>query len=179
MKNCLLIVIALSVLISCSQDPGVNSLADGEFQYKVNGSLVKISNVSISSGEYVIFFKQIAGSLITQTRYMLNAQKGTNNIWAFGIPTDSLRIQTYSLDTTSINTLGIICTMTYNGQQSALFYGGDFLTINITSYSNSLISGTFSAKFTPFSSLGMPPNYLNRGTTIITEGEFKNIKCLF
>jgi hypothetical protein len=183
MRKLLSILFAAIFFASCTKDPNTGSttptIADGTFQYKVNGNLVTISNANITNGEYAVFFKQLQGTAIPRTRYMFNGQKGTNHVWAFGIQSDSLTVRNYTYDSTYLNTSGIICTMTYNAQQSALFYGGDNMIINVTSYSNSYISGNFTAKFTPFGSVGTVPDYSTRGTTLITEGQFKNIKCIY
>jgi len=183
MKQILSIWIAAIFFASCNKDPttGNNTptIADGTLQYKVNGNLVTIKNISIADAEYTVFFKQLQGTGIPHTRYMFNGQKGANNIWVFGIESDSLTLGNYTYDSTYLYPSAIVTTMTYNGQQSALFYGGDVMSINITSYSNGFISGNFTAKFTPFPIIIGVPDYSTRGTTLITEGEFKNIKCIY
>ena len=183
MKQFLSISFAAIFFASCTRDPNTGNntptIADGTLQYKVNGNLVTIKNISIADAEYTVFFKQLQGTAIPHTRYMFNGQKGANNIWVFGIQTDSLTLGNYTYDSTYLYPSHILTTMTYNGQQSALFYRGDVMSINITSYSNGFISGNFTAKFTPLGSLGTVPAYSTRGTTLITEGEFKNIKCIY
>lgn len=180
MKKIIPILLLITIVTSCSKNETNRpaTIDDGTFQYKVNGNLVTINSANASNGEYAVFFKQLQGSGIPHTRYMFNGQKGSNNVWVFGIKTDSLNIQNYSFDSTYLSASSVITTMTYNGQQSGLFYNGDNLTVNITSYSNSLVSGTFTGKFTPLIGLGIP-NYSTKGTTLITEGEFKNIKCTY
>ncbi|MEO8821727.1 MAG: hypothetical protein ABI374_12840 [Ginsengibacter sp.] len=175
MKKLLLIFFSATIFLSCSSNSNDSSsaVASGTFKYKVNGNLVTIDNANIANGEYAFFFKELQGNMIPHTRYKFNGRKG-GNVWFFGIQSDSLSNQTYIYDSTYFSTSGIICTMTFNGKQSALLYSGDNLTIKITSYANSLISGNFSAKFTPLSN-----NYSNKGTTIIKDGEFKNINCTF
>ena len=183
MKNVIICLFAATFFASCTKDsnPGNNTptIADGTFQYKVNGNLVTINGGNITSAEYAIFFKQLAGSYIPQTRYIFNGQKGANNVWVFGIQTDSLTVRNFTYDSTYYTTSLFIFTLAYNGQQSAILYGGDNMNINVTSYSNGLISGNFTAKFTPFGSIGTVPNYSTKGTTLITEGQFKNIKCIY
>jgi hypothetical protein len=178
MKKIISLLFLIAILTSCSKNENntVETIDDGAFQYKVNGNLITINGANVSSSEYSVFFKQLQGTIIPQTRYMFNGQKGNNNVWVFGIKTDSLKIQSYSFDSTYLSISSIPTTMTYNGLQSGLLYNGDNLKINITSYSNGLISGTFTGKFTPFPASGLP-NYSTRGNTIISEGEFKNIKC--
>ncbi len=170
---------AITIFSSCSKNSNTTSpsIDEGSFQYKVNGNLVTINNGNISS-EYAVFFKILRGNLIQNTSYMFNGQKGSNNVFVFGIQSDSLSIRTYTYDSTYASSSNILTTMTYNGQQSLLFYNGDNLSINITSYLNGFISGNFTAKFTPITN---SPNidYSKRGTTLITEGQFRNIKCTY
>ena len=181
MKQFFFIPFGIMLYTSCTRDPNTSAptIADGSFQYKVNGNLITMSNISIASVEYVTFFKQIAGTAIPHTRYMFNGQKGINDVWVFGIMTDSLSTRNYTFDSTYLQTSGIFCTMTYNGQQSAIVFSGDNMNINITSYSNGFISGNFTAKFTPLGSFGSVPNYSTRGTILITEGQFEKIKCVY
>ncbi|MCC7401389.1 MAG: hypothetical protein IT214_07880 [Chitinophagaceae bacterium] len=186
MKQILLFVLLLTVSIdflSCSTDPNaINdpSTANGTFQYKVNGTPVTIRNVDVTSLEYVFFAKQLQGTAIPHTRYMLNAQKGANIVWLLGIETDSLLLKNYRYDSVSLGSPWLYGSEIYNGIQSGVFFNGDYFSINITSYSNGLISGNFTGKLTPFGSLGSGgPDYSLRGTTIITEGQFKNIKCIY
>ena len=183
MKLFLYISFVALFFASCTKDPNTDNttptVADGAFQYKVNGNLVTIKNISIANAEYTVFFKQLQGTGIPHTRYMFNGQKGANNIWVFGIESDSLTLGNYTYDSTYQYPSGIGTTMKYNGQQSGLLYGGDVMNINITSYSNGFISGNFTAKFTPFPIIIGVPDYSTRGTTLITEGEFKNIKCIY
>jgi hypothetical protein len=59
--------------------------------------------------------------------------------------------------------------LTYtNGEQADLVYSSDYFDINITSYKNGRISGTFSAKYTPFPLTST--SYDLRGTVLVTEG---------
>jgi hypothetical protein len=96
LKELVSIIFVVPFFVSCSRDPngGNNPLGvpDGTFQYKVNGNLVTISNISISNGEFTVFFKQLKGPAIPHTRYMFNGQKGGNHIWVFGIVSDSLAL---------------------------------------------------------------------------------------
>ena len=147
---------------------------DGTVQYKVNGNLFTIKDISISYVQHVMFAKQLQGTAFP--RYIFSGQKEPYNFLGFGIESDSLTVGNYTYDTTSYlfrQTNWVL----YNGAQSVLYYAGDNMSINITSYSNGFISGNFTAKFTPFSGTGL--DYSKRGTTLITEGEFKNIKCVY
>src|SRR5262245_35212265 len=91
----------------------------------------------------------------------------------FVIVADSLQVFNYTYDSTSGTGLAEV---TYNGHISQEFFKGDYIKINITSYSNGYISGDFTAKLSPFDG---SYDYSKRGTTLITEGVFKKIQCFY
>jgi len=163
------------LIVSCSKDTNsLKDVPDGAVQYKVNGNLFIIQDSSTSNVEHVMIAKQMQGTAFP--RYIFSGRKEPYNFLGFGIESDSLAIRNYTYDSTSYlyrQTNWVL----YNGSQSMLYYAGDNLTINITSYSNGFISGDFTAKFTP--SDGTRFDYSKRGTTLITEGKFKNIKCVY
>lgn len=174
MKKLLLILVIFS---SCSKDkdnPG-NVSASGSISYKVNGNLVTMDNANILNGEGVAFAKQLKGSILTNTRYLLNAQKGINNILSFTIQTDTLQQQSYRIDSIAVFSSGVgnIGSVMFNGQMAGVFFDGDVFDSKITSYSNSKVSGTFSAKLTPID--GFKIDYGKKSTIIITEGKLNNI----
>lgn len=184
MKNIFLALCSL-IIFSCSKDaPGPdNSVSgSGSIEYKVNGNFFKIENVNIQNGEGVIFAKQLKGSVIPATRYLLNGQKGANNFIGFAIVIDSLQSREYHYDSALIHT-GISkysFTFDYNGQIAGLFFNGDYFDVNITSYKNSRISGTFSAKFTPLPGIGGGGlNYNSRGSIVITDGKLNEVQVIY
>lgn len=168
----------LAALIwSCSRDTNSanknsDTLADGSVQYKVNGSLVTIK--SIPGGAGPNFIKRVQGGPLLQTYYLLNAYQDADNQVSFAIVSDSLHVGNYTYDSTYGTYLADV---TYNGHISKQFYQGDYININITFYSNGYISGDFTAKLSPFENGLM--DYSKRGTTLITEGIFKNIPCFY
>jgi hypothetical protein len=173
------IIISAFCLLSCGKKkdstpiPTVNTT--GSVSYKVNGIVVTIDNANILSGEGVIFAKQLKGSILQATRYALNAQKGSNNALVLSIQTDSLQLIPYHYDSAavSLNPGGLLFDLDFNGQIGALIFTGDTFDIEISSYQNSTISGTFSGK------LSSGPNYNSRGSILITEGEFKSIPVIY
>ena|ERR1035437_1003670 len=170
----LLYFITCITLFSCSKDPNTPSgtNASGSIQYKINGNLVVMDNVDLLTGQYVIFSKQLKGSVLTQTQYTLNAQKGANNFMIMTIITDSLKTINYHYDSLSSYLSFII---DYNGQASALLFKNDYFDVNITSYQNARISGTFTAKYTPYSTTG----FGQYGSTLITEGKLNNVQVVY
>ncbi|HEY9362745.1 MAG TPA: hypothetical protein VIQ00_05760 [Chitinophagaceae bacterium] len=183
MKNVILILCSLFIL-SCSKDatgPDNSVSGSGSIEYKVNGNLFKIENVNIQNGESVVFAKQLQGSIIPATRYLLNGQKGVNNFIGFAIVTDSLQSKEYHYDSTLIHT-GISkysFTFDYNGQIAGLFFNGDYFDVNITSYKNGRISGTFNAKFTPLAGAGGGLNYNSRNSIAVTDGKLNDVQVIY
>ena len=182
LKFGIIVVIFAQIAIffsSCSKGDKNNSPTsdDGTVQYKVDGNLVMIKSQGITSSEYGVFKKQLQSNSIPQTRYLFFCQKGNNIIYQFAIPTDSLQIQDYILDTGTYRRAGgLVTNEEYNGHQSAILLGDDYMKVSITSYSNGYISGTFNAKLSPIDAVS--DNTL-QGTTDITEGTFNNIKCTY
>jgi hypothetical protein len=166
----------LAFLAACSKEHNTNNLdnlADGDCQYKVNGELITIKNIGLAAGEYSGFAKWSQGTSTPYSAYVFTAQKGVHKI-SFAIVSDSLRLRNYTLP----QLLNYDARIDYNGTTSVTNWTGDYLSINITSYSNSLISGNFTAKLSPLPNGG----YLDssqKGTTVITEGLFKNIRCSY
>lgn len=183
MKKLLFILL---IFCSCNKDKNNpdnnNTSGSGSISYKVNGSLVTMDNANLLNGEGVVFAKQLKGTIIANTRYLLNAQKGVNNFFGFTITDDSLKLQSYHLDSSLIqgNALQNMSSMMFNGQMASIFYKGDVFDVKISSYSNSRISGTFSGKFTPLGSItGFGYDYANKGTILITEGKLNNIPVTY
>ena len=165
----LLYFITCITLFSCSKDPNTPSgtNASGSIQYKINGNLVVMDNVDLLTGQYVIFSKYLL-----PTFYVLGAQKGANNRMSAIIVTDSLKTINYHYDSLSSYLSFII---DYNGQASALLFKNDYFDVNITSYQNARISGTFTAKYTPYSTTG----FGQYGSTLITEGKLNNVQVVY
>lgn len=180
MKKITSTLITCIIFFSCSKDtnnPSPVPSATGSIQYKVNGQLIVIDNVDLLSGQYAIFAKQLKG-IIPETRYLLNAQKGINNFIAFTIVTDSLHQMNYHYDSLSVKDIFISFSFTNNsnGQLAGLLFNGDYFDINISSYKNSRVSGTFTAKISPFSTSF---DYNKRGSVIISEGVLNNIQMTY
>lgn len=152
--------------LSCNKDPNSATTTTASIEYKVNGTAVSMDNVDITSGKYVVFQKQLAGTVIPKTRYLLNAQNGANNVVVFYIVADSLQKINYRLDSTFVATA-----LNYNGQVSALLHKDDYISVNITDYSGSKISGTFTGKLSPVSGTA--------GSTLITEGKINNVQVIY
>jgi hypothetical protein len=169
---------ACLTLLSCgkSKNDPTNQSVSGSISYKVNGQSVSMDNANLSSGEGVAFAKQLKGSVIQATRYLLNAQKGVNNILICAITVDSLHTQTYHYDSAFISNQFTVFSVLFNGQQSEVFYNTDYFDFEISGYNSGKISGTFTAKMTP---LNGTLDYNNRGAVVITEGKLNNIPIAY
>lgn len=172
----LLIGLFLICLFSCNKDSNTPSgaTATGNIQYKVNGTAFTIDNVDISSGQFVVFQKQVA-PFVPTTRYTFNAQNGVNNVVLFTIVTDSLKKITYHYDSTALS-VGAVIGIVYNGQPAYALKKNDYFDITITDYSNSKVSGTFTAKLTPTTSTGVigTPSSVS-----VTEGKLNNVQVIY
>lgn len=170
----ILLCLFLICIISCSKDPNNTTTASASIEYKVNGTSIAINNGDISSGQFVVFQKQLAPFAIS-TRYNFNAQKGANNIVLFSVLTDSLKKATYHYDSTAIN-VGAVSGIIYNGQPAYVLSKNDYFDITVTYYSSSLVSGTFMAKLTPATTTGIIGT---PSSVTITEGKINNVQVVY
>lgn len=180
--NKILIILSCITLFSCGKKSGTPATppsSTGSIQYKVNGNLVSADNSNTVNGAGVVFAKQLKGTIVPATRYLLNAQKDANNSILTSIVTDSLLEINYHYDSAyySNNSTVFQFTLDFNGQSGSLFFNGDFFDITISSYKNSRITGTFTAKLSP-SAFGSS-DYNNRGSLIITEGVLDNVPVTY
>lgn len=178
MKKIFLILLLSITFFSCSKEKNDTGKTDsGSIEYKVNGSLITMSNSNIQNGEGVAFAKQLIG-IVPETRYLLNAQKGINNVVILTIVTDSLLTTSYHFDSTynDAHSGSFLVTLQASGKKSMLYFDGDYLDVNISSYSKAHISGTFNGKLTPVNG-GL--DYNSKGSVIITEGKLKNIPVIY
>ena len=150
----------------------------GSIQYKVNGNLVVIDNVDTS--QYVTFCKRIFPPLPNIVYELLAQKSGLNNVIHFIIISGNLEPINYHYDIADVidPNISFFCGINYNLIPSYVLWEGDYLDINISSYKNSRITGTFTAKLTP-SPLNVSDNgWSQRGTTLITEGKLDNVKVI-
>jgi hypothetical protein len=175
MPKLYLLSMLLAFLPACSKDSNSNGAT---LQYKVNGELITMR------GDYILFHKLNYGF----TFYWLGADKPPNQ-WSFDIVSDSLHVGNYVNyvydSAIVVGSWSDGTFMFHNGERSALHFSGDYININITQYANGYISGNFTAKLSPSMPFvrGVNPNLLfneyRRGTTLITEGLFTNVPCIY
>jgi len=173
----------LTILCSKDHNSADNTpVPDATLQCKVNGNLITFKD-STAAGEYMKFTKYHQGTpsypTLPHTTYIFKEEKNSIELaLLFGIVSDSLAIGNYTYDSTYYAASLVSAYMSYNATPSVLIFAGDYINVNITSYSHGYISGNFTAKFTPYP-YRLPPDYRDRGTTLVTEGEFKNVKCIY
>jgi hypothetical protein len=165
----LLLLLVAAFVASCSKDTEINGNSPATMQYKVNGELVTMT--SAQAGTPITFYKfQFSGS---PTNYDLEG----GGIAGFTILSDSLRVGNYVYDSASQY---LPAFMSDGREQSALHFSGDNININITRYANGYISGNFTAKLSPTpAQRALLYDYSRKGTTLITEGLFTNVPCIY
>jgi hypothetical protein len=175
-------VLAFLAACSKSNSSNDNALADGTVQFKLNGNLITFHNSNDPNGDYVKFGKYFSRTAVQPFHtYLLDAWKlDGNDQYGFGlyIVSDSLQVWNYDYDSTVLRFNPAGGCVHHNFDQSCLLWSGDYIHINITSYANGFVSGKFNAKLSPVVRVAngslLP---FNMGTTLITEGFFKNIPC--
>ena len=94
----------------------------------------------------------------------------------FTFGTDSLTVGNYDYD----GIYGDLFVLSYNGEDEFVHDPSDFISFNITSYSQGHISGNFSARLTPMITAGYPNNvYGPPGSVLVTNGSFKNVPVFY
>lgn len=163
------------IFLSCGKVkdyPFQPSSESGSIQYKLNGQLIVMDNADTLNHGGAVIARQLKG-LLPETRYLINAQNGVDNTLVAAMVTDSLQLINYYYDSAYMHTsTSGTFALAYNGQGAVIHYKGDYIDVNIFSYKNARISGTFSAKLTPLAGI---TDYSNRNSVIITDGKIDNV----
>lgn len=169
-------------LFSCKKGDGNKAPTQppGSIQYKVNGNLVVMDDIDLTTGKFVNLAKQLGGGLVSNTRYMLDGQNGPNYIFMFPILTDTLHESSYHYDSASIvgTENAVYFESSFNANAAGIHFSGDHFDVNISSYKNGRVSGTFSATYTPANAPSQL-DYNLRGTNIITEGKITDVQVVY
>jgi hypothetical protein len=166
-------LLSLILLASCGKGSDDN-IPDGTVQYKVNGELVTIQDKGSNTEGHVSFRKDVYYD--QGVNYKLDAGNRTDFL-LLRIPTDSLTTQTYTFDSAASRIFAPV-QLDHNNLVSGVLYGGDYITVSITSYENGYVSGRFNAKLTHVSVGGSASNINTyKGTIVITDGQFKHLRC--
>ena len=192
MKQLLIFICLSIVLSSCLKE----SITDAMLQSQnSNGSNGYIANAaSMSYWVNGVNVKAVVNNPDSQSpnSYQLGCTKlyntqyyhyylafETGDEFLFLFYTDSLKVGHY---TSTINPQSPFLTFNNTARYDA--YTSDSLCLNITSYSNGHISGNFSGRLTPLVSqqstaTGYANIYGTPGSTLITNGTFKNIPVFY
>jgi hypothetical protein len=180
----LLIVVVVLTLLSCSKEE--KTADEGTIRYKINGELVTYDNKQAESEDLLY----VAGGKnriypMGDVFYVIegHSHKSNKELFQAMIFTDSLLVQNYRYDSSDLNLYGPILNIDHNISvpqpstaevRSSLYFAGDYVNINVTSYSNGRVSGTFTARLSPQTANYF--DYEKRGSILITEGQFSNVK---
>jgi hypothetical protein len=174
------IIFLLFIFLSCSKnnpDSDLKTPDPGFIEFKLNGTTVKIKHSNIVTGSPVMFQK-IPPLILPETYYSALALEANSNI-DLNIFSDSLESKNYHYDSLDVDQSDyhiITLRITYNGQTSVIHHKDDFADINISSYKNSRISGTFTGKLTPQT---LPTGFGQPGSINITEGKINEVKVIY
>ena len=172
------IIFFLFISLSCSKknsDSNLNIPDPGFVEFKLNGSVIQIKHSNIVTGSPVFFWKPVGAP---PPRYSLLALESNSNL-DLNILTDSLETKNYHYDSLAVHdslNYVIALRVTYNGQTSVIHFKDDFADINISSYKNSRISGTFTGKLTPEA---MPFGFGQPDSINITEGKINEVMVIY
>ena len=173
------IIFFLFITLSCSKnnpDSNSNTPDPGFVEFKLNGTVIQIKHSNIVTGSPV-FFEKIP-PILSDARYSLLGLESNSSL-DLNIFTDSLETKNYHYDSLDVHdspTYVISLRVTYNGQTSVIHFKDDFADINISSYKNSRISGTFTGKLTPET---LPVGFGQPGSINITEGKINEVKVIY
>jgi hypothetical protein len=164
--------------LSCKRTNVNSNSSTAFFKYTVNGKQVQV-NINYNNiiiGNYAFVAKYPANSGIPTTYDIEANSSGGDSTLILAIEADSLMIQNYHYDSTFIvNNQAVSEGVNLNGSESSVSRNGDYLDLNITSYSNGFVSGNFTAKMSVLSLNPSSP----AGTTLITNGVFQNIQVTY
>ncbi len=175
MKAILVLIFSL-VLFSCSRDndlPTPNTTdADREISFMIDGTnkSYKGQQTTLNGGVGVHGFRMLGTPGFTSTVYGFNGNNGVENSILINILTgnDTLKLMNYRV-TTGLHMIRVA------GQNYQTLGPGDFIDINITTYSNGEVSGTFGGKISKMTNNGSTPGQ----SVNVTNGVIKNVKIVY
>ncbi len=185
MKKLLIFVFLSLCLSSCLKDSISDAMIKSEnasttnssnanpatITYTVNGTIV---NVVIKNPDKQSPTNYLLGcTKESNNQYYLASESGGNLIFFFY--TDSLKVGRYHSYVNNNSPL-----LDFSNVASYHAYATDSLGLKITSFSKGHISGTFSGRLTPLIEVVNYKNiYGKPGSTIITDGSFKNVPVFY
>ena len=164
-----------AIILSCNKD---NHIDDGSkagyMEFKVNDTLYKVQLKHNYEDDLLRCDLAILGAGSPVTRYTILDYSDIR--LELPIPTDSLRVGDYVVDTGTIRIYydyHIVPLFEKESNLAQLSYNDDFMKVHISSNSNGLISGTFTAKFSTNEAYF---DHSKSGRVVITDGKFTNVK---
>lgn len=155
-------------LFSCSRDnSSLNTQGEPEISFDLDGShyafIGEQSTSNGGKGVFAIKMKGVPGGIATY--YSLAGNSGPSNQIQLIIISDSLKTMSYRLEQGTGS--GIII----NQSGYSLLDSADYLDVSVSSYSGSIVNGSFSGKLTHVLSLSP----LTTQSATVTNGKIKNV----
>ena len=146
-------------------NPSGKEKVTATLRYEINGTPV---NISVEDAD-----RQLPGSrklyCLKSTSYLLEAIGSSGN-FVFTFYTDSLKVGNYKIP----GSYGPLYVTTF-GWPQYIYGASDYMSFNVTSFTDGHISGNFSGQLTPWTN----PAYGTIGSAVIKNGSFTNIPVFY
>ena len=162
--NKLIFVLAIIYFFACDKDGSSPGPDDVYLTYKVDGDVVLYKGAAADINDDGV----IGLKLLSPTRYVIQAAKGTTDAIELSITTDSLTTTNYEADQ-------MYSSVVKNHFVMGVFDNSQIINISITRYSSGTIDGTFSGYVYSYSIVSSS----GWDSFSLTDGEFKNVKILY
>jgi hypothetical protein len=178
MKFYLIIATVCVLLTSCLKHSIADAMLDEKegkkitatFSYQVNGTPISLSIPDADN--------PVANGNLTCKKslvYILGAVVDYG-VFDFTFYTDSLKVGNYKYTRADLGETY----MMRHGYNQYIYGPNDYMSFNITSYSNGHISGTFDGRLTPcLIESNVNNTYGAPGSTLITNGSFNNVPVIY
>ena len=178
MKTLILLTLLVLALLSCKKQS--EELSYARLSYKLNGQLIAYENTS--ADDQAIGSGKLDPVNFGESAYEIGAHKGGHDDLQMLLYTDSLKTINYHYDSVAARVHALIIAVDHNSPEviaSRVVFADDYLDVTITSYANGRISGNFSARLSPYTISSNSYEYTNKGSIVITEGQFSNIEVSY
>jgi len=169
LSSCLKETIAGAMMKSETGGSGSSAIS---MSYQVNGVLVQ-TTVNEVTNQLSTYYR-LSCTKTTNYSYVLSFVSTSGEL-TFQFYTDSLKTRNYVYSGSN----GTEHFLDYNNTNGYTRYAADSMSFNVTSYTNSRISGNFSGRLTPSIGGGAPDTYGTPGSILITNGSFDNVPVFY
>ena len=179
MKTLSVLLLSIIILASCKKESEASS-SRGKLSYKLNGELITYEEKGDRSPS--LRLAKLNPINFGEPAYELVANNSLEDNLQLLLYTDSLKTINYRYDSTDVQSHALIIDVSHDSPEllaGRVVFVGDFLNVTITSYANGKISGNFSARLSPYSRFSNSYNYQDKGSVIVTEGQFSNVKVFY